>query len=931
MTGTAGESFVKWTFERLGWGVATNSDSDLGTDLFVMARDERLFDLGLVIGVQVKTGPRWFRESARAPEGEVLGWWFRDDTRVHIDSWLKHGLPHLIVLHDANTQTSYWEHVRDDVVVSAGQGAKILVPRSQTLDDDHRDALLDVAATLRPRVGLEGSAWTGAASLRPRELLRHALVVPRLIAPHPNAGRSRPLTPEQAVALLAQARLRDFESFANAYPEVPSLTEAADSPDWSWRFVSAFGLRLTTGEIADLRGLIESAPTPAAQTAATVVTAAGLVQEARADEALALLRGTLEGDEAEPVDHAWLTMQVARACAELGQVDEARRHTYDIQQIRTTHSDDVTATAIVGVAVTLLFELAAWDEEDLPGLITGMDNAVAWWRIQTVSSGLTALTTRSFKSWARDRSIQFLGGERINNKLVAASLTAGHLGDHSAWRHLSGLVGQANLLAMDRTSDPDSMVARLHGLRLAGQHDALKLTVRRVADDGPATAVTHAAGDVDLEASTRTTVLADLALLRYGGDLLDKETATRTLHWLLATLRDPSPLVARTRPPGDLDNTLLEAIAAVVPAAPASEQQEVAEFLVTLPGQADQMLATSWARVLHAVPSEVWTRQMAVRLGQNAAEHHRALRLPISGLVSRNDAKVQGQLVQEALAGSREALAALGDVRDLKTDVAAALVKGLVARADQQARDAHGGQHGLGGSNVGRALTVLNVWHPDAADWDALLRLLGDSMVIGKHKREAFQVLTASADKLPGEIMQRLKTVAVAAAGQKPLGPIFPTKDAEGAAGAATELAIALGTLDEQISAEYLIELLAGSIDDRRWAARVAGRRAQPEDVGLLTSLIVDPDPAVRSSAASQLARMVAADQGGPLARQGLKVCLLDPGTLVPASVAATLEREPSLNREAIDALTQMITHPSARVRSAAAQGLARSTTNGRE
>ena len=54
--GSTGATLVKAAFERLGWGVAVNPEHDLGTDLFVMARDERRFDLGQVVGVQVKAG-----------------------------------------------------------------------------------------------------------------------------------------------------------------------------------------------------------------------------------------------------------------------------------------------------------------------------------------------------------------------------------------------------------------------------------------------------------------------------------------------------------------------------------------------------------------------------------------------------------------------------------------------------------------------------------------------------------------------------------------------------------------------------------------------------------------------------------------------------------------------------------------------------------
>jgi hypothetical protein len=59
-TGGAGTNEVSANFEKLGWGVARNPDHDLGTDLWLAARDERLFDLGLILGAQVKAGPSRF-------------------------------------------------------------------------------------------------------------------------------------------------------------------------------------------------------------------------------------------------------------------------------------------------------------------------------------------------------------------------------------------------------------------------------------------------------------------------------------------------------------------------------------------------------------------------------------------------------------------------------------------------------------------------------------------------------------------------------------------------------------------------------------------------------------------------------------------------------------------------------------------------------
>jgi hypothetical protein len=54
--GNLGTSEVSAAFERIGWGVASNDRHDLGTDLFLAARDARDFDTLDVVGSQVKAG-----------------------------------------------------------------------------------------------------------------------------------------------------------------------------------------------------------------------------------------------------------------------------------------------------------------------------------------------------------------------------------------------------------------------------------------------------------------------------------------------------------------------------------------------------------------------------------------------------------------------------------------------------------------------------------------------------------------------------------------------------------------------------------------------------------------------------------------------------------------------------------------------------------
>jgi hypothetical protein len=63
---------------------------------------------------------------------------------------------------------------------------------------------------------------------------------------------------------------------------------------------------------------------------------------------------------------------------------------------------------------------------------------------------VTALVQREFKSWARDTVVALGGQDEANNLLYVAALTASHLGDHPAWRYLSGLLGCDTLLRLDR-------------------------------------------------------------------------------------------------------------------------------------------------------------------------------------------------------------------------------------------------------------------------------------------------------------------------------------------------------------------------------------------------------------------------------------------------------------------------------------------------
>jgi hypothetical protein len=865
-----------------------------------------------MLGVQVKAGASWFDEPCRDADGAHQGWWFRDDDRRHVDAWLGHAVPHIIVLRDLDEGVSYWAHVRPEAVVSTGKGAKILVPRTSIIGPEQRAALVAVAGIQRLPIAWEGSVWRGPA-LTARQQLRHALIVPRLVAPHPNLGYDVELTAVQAVALLMQARIFDLQRFASAREDVPSLREAACSGDWTWRFVSALARRVIEDDLEPLLAAVSDTPSPAARAAAIAAGAAALLETGRIQEALTLLAPVIEAGDLEPVDDAWLVIQRARALREIGRFEDARTDAHDAQRIRQSARDDVTALAVAGTADVLLFNTAPFEERDLEMAITGADTTASWWRAQVTSRGLTASIERSFRKWARDSTVTFGGEDVANNRLYAASLSASHAGDHGAWRNLATLIGSDALLRVHRQDDPEGARQALTLLRLAGAVKELAVAVKQLAANGPAIAVTQAADAIDLDRSTRTTARADLVLLQHGGHLAEPDTATRIVGSLLSTLDDPVAFATRTQPSYVLEDQLAVTLAAVLPSADSDAQERVAQRVITLEPHPEQLTAGSWARVLEALPDVVWTAETASRARMGADQHHDMLRLPLLGIAARYDATAATTLLALAREGSLAALISIGDVRQLPTDVADALTDRLGEAAESIIADAHSGKFRIGGYDIGAALALLNVWHPASARWDPLLRLLADNSVMPSSKRGAMGSLASLAENLPAEASERLLPIVGSIAKREAPAAAEALDEQRDAAGEAANLVVALGGLDIDDSLDRIPDLVAGESGDRRWAAQVAGRAQRSEDIGVLITLAADADPGVRAAAASGLAALVADGRGGSSARRALERCIDDPGAQVPAHVAGTLAAVGG--DVAVELLAGLREHPSAFVR----------------
>jgi len=748
-TGSIGVSEVTGKFGRIGFGFAEITRHDNGTDVFLMARDVRRFDLGLTLAAQIKGGDSYFGRPEKDSDGHIKGWWFADPDGAHIDDWLRHGLPYVLVMHDLNADISYWVHITEDAIVSTGKGKKILVPAHQRVDEDSREALITIAATTRPAPAWEGTAWRGAASILDRDLVRFALVVPRLVAPHPSAQIEAPLSASQGIAMVMQARIYDIERLRDRGLVPLDDREGGGADDWYWRLYAALYRRVTIGEVDHLAEMQQGAPNSAAAVAAAVAAAACLMEEDRADEAVKLLEKALEADKEEPVDHAWMSVQLARGYAETGRLDEARALAASVQGLAATHSTDATATAIAGAGAQLLFSLLGWGEGDVGKTIEAADTSASWWRQQTRGRALADALDRTYREWTYDESIRWSASDTSNDQLHAASLNASLVGAQGDWRQLAGELGKDMLVRLNRYSAAAEAQSGVSQLRYAGSARALKDAVGRLVSDGPAISITDATRGIDLDRLTHTSAKATLELLRHGGAVLAEDVADGVVSWLVRTVSEPDEFIRRVRPAFDVETALADTLAGVLRSANLQSHKTVIDYLAAKAPVEDELVARSWARVVRRLPQACDAEAVSHAL-ENAEDGHRLLRDALRGVAANHIESVRDVLLADILeSGSPDALSAWGEVRTLPAEAMERAIDHIVSQLAERRASASSGVIRGWDIDQPRNLVVINKFHGARAQWTPLVEYIEDRNVYSGEKAGALEALAWAVQDIP--------------------------------------------------------------------------------------------------------------------------------------------------------------------------------------
>lgn len=886
--GTSGQSAVKTQFEKLRWGANPNDDHDLGTDLWLQPRDERRFDLNTVAGAQVKTsenkGPgTYFKSPHKDAEGSLLGWWYYEADDDHFDYWTQHTAPHFLILHDLDTGTSNWVHVTRGRLESTGLGKKILVPVNQLVDQAHHRQLIEVATSGRPAIQWEGSAWNGAKTVAATDLLRYALIVPRLMAPHRN-DRPKAFLPEQAAAALVLLRQEDL------LERVPDDDARGKSKLWSWTFVTALETYLETEDPTAFEAALDSAKRPSELVAAVCTWAAALLEQAEASKALALLDRVIANDDASPQDHVWLLVQRARCLNELGRREEAKKDALEALLARNSAPDDPTLTALCGAASWVVYSSSPFGARSVQSFITGSDNIASWWRTQVTAWGLSANFEEQFRAWSRDSTRRVGFEDSAWNHLRASSLIAGLIGDQANWTQSYATLAKLQLMRTGKETGVPEVAQSLTMLRWAGDSKALKDAVRRAVLEGPAEAARSASEAAKLEQSTKTTLRSNMALLKEAADVLKPETADLTAQWCMRFLSDLPAFNQLYSPGFHAPIELLRLLAAVVPALSDAGKNELLEWLVPLPEQPDQLTAQGYGAVFRAIADRVWGTVHIEKLIARQAGDHADLVLVIDRLRARFDAEYRLSMLEDIEKGDHAALSKFGNVKSLTEPAIRGMLNTLAKEVSRTTDMARGGAYSSGGYDSPHTLVLLNLWHAEFAQWEPFLEFLEEPQVSKDHLVNCLSLL----GRTPRPITADSERLAVS------LRRLMTEKggDSEWLFGEWADVrglaAEALFAVDpDAVTEEDIWVLMRGSSEQKLSAAFIIARRGKAEELGLLVALSASDNTSVRAVVANCLAGWVSRGIAGTRSSALLNTMLENPGTELPQAVVAIAQGAP--------------------------------------
>jgi len=120
--------------QEFDWIPRTLYQTDVGIDMTVEVSNEGV-PTGQLIAIQIKSGESYFSEESN---GNII---YRG-TIDHLNYWLNHSLPVIIVLYNPNTDLTIWEEITEKKAIKTEKAWKIKIPKTNKLDSTKRRDLI---------------------------------------------------------------------------------------------------------------------------------------------------------------------------------------------------------------------------------------------------------------------------------------------------------------------------------------------------------------------------------------------------------------------------------------------------------------------------------------------------------------------------------------------------------------------------------------------------------------------------------------------------------------------------------------------------------------------------------------------------------------------------------------------------------------------
>lgn len=129
-TDRLGVSALDHFISEHGWLFREQTIHDFGIDAHIEIFSEER-PTGKLIALQIKSGESFFSE-------EVCdGFVFRTDDK-HVDYWIEHSMPVVLVLYNTLTKQACWQSITKETVKKTGKCWKVRVPKANLFDESER-------------------------------------------------------------------------------------------------------------------------------------------------------------------------------------------------------------------------------------------------------------------------------------------------------------------------------------------------------------------------------------------------------------------------------------------------------------------------------------------------------------------------------------------------------------------------------------------------------------------------------------------------------------------------------------------------------------------------------------------------------------------------------------------------------------------------